>query len=105
MDQDVNEQTGIEADKALKSIKDYESKVDEVVGRHIESSIEADFDRRTKLNDEPNSTLLGRYQKAAKDRKFSTIDSNASFVENYLSGGGVGLGTLKRRHLPEKMSK
>ena len=90
----------------LKHIKDYEQRVDEVVGRHTESSIEADIDRRTTENDLPKAgNIFGRYQKAAKEREYSTIDANMSFVEKYLSSSGIGMGSLRRREMPKKMSK
>jgi len=99
-DYDPEEEQGPKTEKTLKYIKDYEKKVDEILGRHIESTIEADFDRRTDMNNETNTTR--RYK---KERKFSTIDSNTSFVEKYLSSSaGIGMGTLSKK-LPSKMSK
>ncbi|TNV72672.1 hypothetical protein FGO68_gene7985 [Halteria grandinella] len=101
-EQDPEQEQGPKTEKTLKYIKDYEKKVDEILGRHIESTIEADFDRRTDMNNETNTTTIGRYK---KERKFSTIDSNKSFVEKYLtSSTGLGMGTLTKQ-LPSKMSK
>ena len=70
------------------------------MGKRIESAVEADFDRRTKLEG-ANGDSTGRY-KVSMDRKFSTLNTNSGLIEKYLKCAGL---TSKGAGLPEKMSK